>query len=163
MPSSQIVPSFDILCDRHRGRATSLPPIPVDELALDGSVEAFHDSVVPAVTASAHAAVDICFPQATAARAGLVEVAIEMLAAFELPALPFRDVDDIFARDLQRVDHVVIQHVGTAAADGAHRELLVFGDAELAHGEHVERCADGDRDLVPNRNAATGKREDDAR
>jgi hypothetical protein len=67
-----------------------------------------------------------------------------MLAAVELLALPFGDVVNVCARDVQHVDHQGIQHARTAAADGAHRELLVSGNAELAHREDVERCSNSD-------------------
>jgi hypothetical protein len=60
-------------------------------------------------------------------------------------------------------DDVVVQHSDPAGGDGAHRQLLVSGHAQLAHEQHVERRSESPSDARRDRHAAAGQPEDDDR
>ena len=80
--------------------------------------------------------------------------AVEALAPPQLLQLPARDRIDQIIGDVQPGYDVVVEHPHAAGRDGAHRQLLVAGHAELAHDEDVERRAERVRHLVRHRHAA---------
>src|SRR5262249_58562099 len=65
--------------------------------------------------------------------------AVEPLAPPELLLLPGSDRVDDVARDAETAHDVVVERAHGAGRDGAHRQLLVAGHAQLAHEKHVER------------------------
>src|SRR5438552_2938134 len=67
--------------------------------------------------------------------------------------------DDLIDRcviDPSQCNDVAIENAQSAARDGAHRELLVRWNAELAHDDHVEVDMQTLRDRIADRNAAAG-------
>ena len=83
------------------------------------------------------------------------------LEPFELAALRRVDRLDPFRRDVERVDDALEQDTRAAARHGAEGEVLVAGDAELAHDEHVERGVERAGDLAGDRHAAARQAEHD--
>src|SRR5205814_8667030 len=68
--------------------------------------------------------------------------------------LPHRDGIDHVIRDAQRADDLLVEHAHAAGRHGAHRELLVAGDAQLAHEEYVERRTERTGDFIRDGHAA---------
>lgn len=83
------------------------------------------------------------------------------LEPFELAALLRVDRLDPFQRDVERVDDALEQDARAAARHGAEDQVLVAGDAELAHDEHVERRVERAGDLAGDRHAAARQAEHD--
>ena len=63
----------------------------------------------------------------------------ELDAPVELEALSRDGLPDERVRDADGGDEVVVQDLDVPLGDGAHGELRLTGDAELADDEHVER------------------------
>ncbi len=61
--------------------------------------------------------------------------------------------------DAEAFDHVVVADDDVARRDRAHRELLVAGNADLAHDDHVEFEVERPGDLGGDGNAATWQRQ----
>ena len=87
--------------------------------------------------------------------------AVLALAPLELAELLRLDRLDPIRRDAERVDETPVDDADAAARDRAQGELLVAGDAELAHKEDVHRRSQRARDLDRHRHAAPRQAEDD--
>src|SRR5690606_40962087 len=72
--------------------------------------------------------------------------------------IPGHAIDDI-GGDRIPPDYVIVQYARAAAGHGAHRQLFMAGNTQLADDEDVERRAEGTGDLERDRHAATWKRE----
>jgi len=85
--------------------------------------------------------------------------AVEALAPRQLVRLLGGDGVDHAVRDVQSAHDVLVQHAHAARGDGAHRQLLVAGNAQLAHEEDVERRAERLGHLGRDGHAAARQRE----
>jgi hypothetical protein len=94
-------------------------------------------------------------------RTACTALAVRALAALELAPLLGVDRLDPLDRDVQRLDELLAEHARAARGDRAERELLVPGDAELAHEEDVERRGQRTRDLEGDRHPAARQRQHD--
>ena len=81
--------------------------------------------------------------------------------ALELGALGRLDGGELLGAGPDGRDDVVVEDAHAALADRPHAELLVPGRAELAHDDHVERCAEGAGDLGGDGHAAARQAEHD--
>ena len=82
-------------------------------------------------------------------------------ARLELRAFPLLDGREARCGDAAVAKHVIVQHARPALADGAHRDLGLPGETELAHDEHVERRVERRRDLRRDGHAAPRQAEHD--
>ena len=62
---------------------------------------------------------------------------------------------------MRQPDHPLVDDQHAALADGAHRELVLEGDPDLADDDDVERHPQGSGHLGPDRDAAAGQAEHD--
>jgi hypothetical protein len=62
-------------------------------------------------------------------------------------------------RDPETMHELVVEHTHTAGRERAHRELLVSGDAQLAHDKNVEGSAKRACDFICDRYATTRQRQ----
>jgi hypothetical protein len=83
------------------------------------------------------------------------------LAAFQLRPLFDGDRLDHISRNIQRVDHVPIQHAAATRSNGTHGQLFVARHPQFAHQEHIERRAELMGHLEPDRDAAPRQRQDE--
>ena len=60
---------------------------------------------------------------------------------------------------MRRLAHeLIVEHAHTAACDCAHRQLLIAGDAELAHEKDVQWRAERSGHFIGDRHAAARQR-----
>src|SRR5262249_22648123 len=86
---------------------------------------------------------------------------VEGFATLEFGEFLLGDGLDHLLRDLQLVYDRPIPHEHSAAGYGAHRQLFVLGNAQLAHDEHLERDAQRLRDFKGDRDTAARQGEYD--
>ena len=87
--------------------------------------------------------------------------AVGRLAARELGVFAAHDAGHRFRRDAEPLDQRPVHELGTAAGDGPHGQLLVPGDAELAHDEDVQGRTQALGNLGGDGNPASGQAEDE--
>ena len=88
-------------------------------------------------------------------------LAIAQHSSVEFQALLGDDPLQIALPDAGSVHDRFVHDESAAFADGAHRQLAVEGDAELAHHEDVEWCVQSLGDLTRHGDAATRQTEHD--
>ncbi len=76
-------------------------------------------------------------------------------------ALPLRDLLDHVWCNAETAHYFIVHDDDTAAGDGAHCQLVVGRNAELADDPHVQRRPESPRHLVGNGNTAAREPEDD--
>src|SRR5439155_15142446 len=64
---------------------------------------------------------------------------------------------DPLGRDVQRLDQLLVENARAARRDRPERDLLVTGNAELAHEEDIQRRLELASDLEGNRHAPARK------
>ena len=79
---------------------------------------------------------------------------IQALAARQLLLFRRRHLLDQVVRDAHAGHDLVVEHPHAAGGDRAHRQLLVPGDAELAHEKHVQGRAERPGHFVRDGDAA---------
>src|SRR6185436_8005339 len=65
--------------------------------------------------------------------------AVERVATFQLNPFAHRDLFDERPRNPQIANQITTEDLNPSLGDGAHRQLRMPGNAELADEEHVER------------------------
>jgi hypothetical protein len=80
--------------------------------------------------------------------------------ALDLGALALFDLGEFGLADPAHVHDPVVDDPHAPFAHRPHGQLRLERDAELAHHDHVEGCAEPARDLVPDYDAATGQPDD---
>ena len=82
-------------------------------------------------------------------------------ARLELRALALLDRGEVGRSHGAVAQHIIVEHARAALADGAHRDLGLAWEPELAHDEHVERGVEGRGELRGDGNAAARQAEHD--
>jgi hypothetical protein len=91
---------------------------------------------------------------------GRLGAPVEAFAAGKLAPLVGLDRVDGLNGNVELTDRVLVQDPQSAGCDGAHRQLLVPGHADLADHQHVERRPEGVGDLGRHRHTTPRQPED---
>jgi hypothetical protein len=84
-------------------------------------------------------------------------LAVGLFPALQLASFRTGDALDDVRREVQAAHHVVVEDHHAAAGDRPHGQLLLAGDPEFAHDEHVQRRAQPLRHLVAHWHASAGQ------
>jgi hypothetical protein len=70
--------------------------------------------------------------------------------------LPFtgRDRIDDMLGDAKTFNELIVEHEYATRSNRTHRQLLVAGDAKLAHDKNVQRCTERTGHFIPDGHAA---------
>src|SRR5581483_3012599 len=68
---------------------------------------------------------------------------------------------DKITRNSQALNHVFVEHRGSAAGDGSHGQFLVAGDPQFADDEYIQRSIEDLRYFVCDRHASPRQRKDE--
>src|SRR5687768_1261716 len=74
-------------------------------------------------------------------RRGRPPFEVGLLAAIELELFLACDQLDLFRRDAEPADNLVVEDADPAGGNRPHRQLALTGGSELSHEEDVEWCA----------------------
>jgi hypothetical protein len=85
---------------------------------------------------------------------GRATAAVETLAPGQLVLLLCRNRINQMLRQPEMMHELVIEYTHAACRNSAHRQLLVSGDAQLAHDKNVERGVKRAGDFIRDRHAA---------
>ena len=87
--------------------------------------------------------------------------AIKTLAACEFLSLADRNSIDQMVWNAKTIHQLIVEHAHAACRDGAHRQLLGAGNAQLAHDKDIQGCAERAGYFIRDGHTATRQRQYD--